>query len=262
MIKEPDPPQRPPRPTGGACRWQIGAFQNPQHGLTKADFHPKVLEWCCEQELGSEPPERISSKVILIGEPNVGKTTLIYRYTNGVFKEKLKPTIGVDFSNVYCDILHIPTRLLIWDTAGLEKYRAITQVYVNDSHVAVVAFDLSRPETFDAVEGWVGFCRNARVAKNCFVIILGLKKDLKEAGNERLSIRGQELADRVSAEYWEVSAKDGTEVGKLMNRIAVVSFQSQVLERLEQAALIAANPVKSKAGPNYPRSNWLRCSIL
>lgn len=99
--------------------------------------------------------EDLLFKVLVIGDFGVGKTSLIRRYTEGVFNPAYKITIGVDFSLkhlVWNNKKHITLQL--WDIAGHERFGYMTRVYYKYATAAVIVFDLSRPATLRSVLKW------------------------------------------------------------------------------------------------------------
>lgn len=99
--------------------------------------------------------EDLLFKVLVIGDFGVGKTSLIRRYTEGVFNPAYKITIGVDFSLkhlVWNNKKHITLQL--WDIAGHERFGYMTRVYYKYATAAVIVFDLSRPATLQSVLKW------------------------------------------------------------------------------------------------------------
>lgn len=99
--------------------------------------------------------EDLLFKVLVVGEFGVGKTSLIRRYTEGVFNQSYKITIGVDFSLkhiVYDNKKHITLQL--WDIAGHERFGCMTRVYYKYATAAIVVYDLSRPTTLHSVLKW------------------------------------------------------------------------------------------------------------
>lgn len=94
-------------------------------------------------------------KILVIGDLGVGKTSLIKRYVHNFFSTHYKATIGVDFA---LKILDLPdntiVRLQLWDIAGQERFGQMTRVYFKDAIGAFIVFDVTRPQTFDAVSKW------------------------------------------------------------------------------------------------------------
>lgn len=97
-----------------------------------------------------------SYKLIVIGDAQVGKSSLIARFVDGVFDETTQPTIGVDFKVKYVvteDDKII--RLQIWDTAGQERFRSITSSYFRGANGVIVVFDLTNYSSFLSVGKWI-----------------------------------------------------------------------------------------------------------
>ena len=94
-------------------------------------------------------------KILIIGESAVGKSCLLLRYTDNRFTEAFMTTIGVDFKTKFLHIDGDEVKLQIWDTAGQEKFRAITKAYYRGAHGILVVFDISRRDTFNQTKGWI-----------------------------------------------------------------------------------------------------------
>lgn len=69
--------------------------------------------------------------MVLIGESGVGKSNLLSRFTKNEFNHDSRTTIGVEFSTRTVQLNHFTIKAQIWDTAGLERYRAITSAWVH-----------------------------------------------------------------------------------------------------------------------------------
>ena len=117
-------------------------------------------------------------KTIIVGEPSVGKTCLIQRLVHDTFNPLHTLTIGVelDFMEMFIDGLNI--KLQIWDTAGMEKFRSITQAYYRNSALVLIVFDLTNRNSFnEAITTWI---QNVRAHSNKFatILLVGNKKDM------------------------------------------------------------------------------------
>ena len=99
-------------------------------------------------------------KIVVIGDPGVGKTQMRYRFTQNVYNDNSKTTIGVDFATkllvqkngemvkgeLLLNFYALETRnsAQIWDTSGSERFRAITTQYYRGAVAALVVFDITR----------------------------------------------------------------------------------------------------------------------
>lgn len=119
------------------------------------------------------------AKVILIGETNVGKTNILTRYCNEEFKLDNPATVGIEFAFKIVTLLEKTIKLQIWDTAGQEKFRSITNSFYLNSSAALVVFDLSKHSSFEKINHWIAELKQY-AGKDVDIVIVGNKSDLKE----------------------------------------------------------------------------------
>ena len=117
-------------------------------------------------------------KIIIIGDSNVGKTALFWRFTEGEFlAEKDTQVTTIDFKMKNITLKEKPAKLYIWDTAGQEKYRSIVSTYFKGCHGVLMMFDLSSERSFKNIkEQWYDLCRTK--ADKAVIMLLGNKSDL------------------------------------------------------------------------------------
>ena len=91
-------------------------------------------------------------KVVLLGESGVGKTCIISRYINDTFDENGMSTTGARYAWKNMTFDEYGGRSIkfdIWDTAGQEKYRALTKIFYKDASIAILVYDITRRESFE-----------------------------------------------------------------------------------------------------------------
>jgi Ras-related protein Rab-23 len=95
-------------------------------------------------------------KVIVVGDGQVGKTSMITRFAKGIFTNEYKKTIGVDFleKKLFIDSIGEEVTFLLWDTAGQEEYDAITRTYYKGAGACILAFSTTDRASFDHIEKW------------------------------------------------------------------------------------------------------------
>ncbi|MFW9820036.1 MAG: Rab family GTPase [Candidatus Thorarchaeota archaeon] len=159
--------------------------------------------------------EELSFKVIMIGPPAVGKSSLIRRFIEDKFTLAYKFTIGVDFSTKIIEYdSDKKARVTIWDIGGQDRFKILRRNFYIGTHGALVVFDLTRAQTFSKMKDWVSDM-NQLLEVKIPVVILGNKLDLiSETGEVIDRNEPKDYADRIGSIYIETSAKSGENVQK------------------------------------------------
>ena len=175
----------------------------------------------------------IKWKILILGESQVGKTSLVIRFTEDRFT-KTKTTIGVAFAvkHIYSDD-YGKIRLQVWDFAGEERFRTLLGPFCMGASGAILLYDLSNPITFSKLDFWIPIVKNNtaielddRENKPIPLILAGSKKDLINNGQgivDEEKIQHFMKKHEVSNHY-EISSKTGENVEllfkDLVNEIA------------------------------------------
>ncbi|KAJ7179442.1 P-loop containing nucleoside triphosphate hydrolase protein [Mycena filopes] len=118
----------------------------------------------------------IDSKIVIMGNSGVGKTSLLQRYTNNKF-ERTTSTSGAFFVTKKVYVNGLQVRLQLWDTAGQERFRSMAPMYYRGANAALLLYDITNASTFDDIRGWL-----EELKKNCqpelIIYIVGSKADL------------------------------------------------------------------------------------
>ncbi|KAJ0416101.1 P-loop containing nucleoside triphosphate hydrolase protein [Aspergillus carlsbadensis] len=166
-------------------------------------------------ELKPEPTTKHrAKKIIFIGPVNVGKTSLLTRFTQDSFDENIPPTEGVDLIRVTLPHTERPT--LVWDCCGKERYWYAVPAFSRDARVVVAVYDVTSRASFDDVlrkiESHAG---QAHVDPTpTWYVLVGNKIDM-EARREVESVVGEEVAGKMGHGFLETSARSGVGVGEL-----------------------------------------------
>lgn len=166
------------------------------------------------------------SKVLVVGEVGVGKTSIIKRYLHNLFSDGWKTTVGVDFGlKVLQYDPQTTINLQLWDIAGQERFSNMTRVYYKDASAAIVVFDVTRVATFQAVKKWKDDIDNKVTlpnGKRLPVILLANKIDLSP---EALSSpESKDQMEKYCKEngflcWMDTSAKDDTNVSDAIMKL-------------------------------------------
>ncbi len=146
-------------------------------------------------------------KILLLGDTTVGKTCFLMKYTDKVFNEIHMATIGLDYRLKTMTLKSGKIiKLQIWDTAGQDRFRAITKNYYKGANGIILIYDITSLQTYDNVKNWISQIRE-EASPNVVIYIAGNKIDLEEERKVKTE-EGQKLADEYGFPFYETSAKN------------------------------------------------------
>ena len=155
-------------------------------------------------------------KIIFCGDAGVGKTSIINSIMGQKFSEEYEPSIGVDFFSKTVRYNNRLIKLQIWDSAGQEKFRSLIPNYIRGSALIFLIFDVSKKETYDHLNEWLKFITNITNIENSSLIIIdGNKLDLKDSREVNVE-EAEKFCKDNKYDYFEVSAKDGTNIDNML----------------------------------------------
>ncbi|TIA93349.1 hypothetical protein E3P99_00124 [Wallemia hederae] len=129
----------------------------------------------------------LEAKVVILGTQRVGKTSLAERYTSGVFSQNsTASTIGASFLTKRMTVDRTRVRIQIWDTAGEERFKALTPLYYRGAHAAIIVYDITSYESFLQVKTWLNELAN-NLNQSILIAIVGSKSDLHDQRRVHLS---------------------------------------------------------------------------
>lgn len=149
-------------------------------------------------------------KVVLIGESGVGKSNLLSRFTKNEFNHDSRTTIGVEFSTRTIQLDTVTIKAQIWDTAGLERYRAITSAYYRGAVGALLVYDITKHLTYEYVERWLKELYD-HADPHMVVMLVGNKSDL-DMQRTVPTEEAKSFAESKDLLFMETSALESTNV--------------------------------------------------
>jgi small GTP-binding protein len=156
-------------------------------------------------------------KVVLLGDGNVGKTSLARRYCEGKFEVSRIMTIGVDFQTKIVSLPEQTVKLSIWDVAGQPRFQAVRESFYRGSLAAALVYDLGEPNSLTNLESWVTEVRNFAPAVR--FVVVGNKLDLVTQP-PALAPGGQAFATRINSPFVLTSAATGEGVEQMFIHVA------------------------------------------
>ncbi|KAK6185658.1 hypothetical protein SNE40_007841 [Patella caerulea] len=177
-------------------------------------------------------------KFLALGDSGVGKTSLLFQYTDNTFNNKFISTVGIDFREKR--VVHrMPAadgsvgrsqriHLQLWDTAGQERFRSLTTAFFRDAMGFLLLFDLTNEQSLMNIRNWLSQLQTHAYCENPDVVLCGNKMDLEDQRKVRED-RGREMAEKFGLPYFETSAATGHNVSK-----AVECLLDMVMTRMEK----------------------------
>ena len=162
-------------------------------------------------------------KVMLLGDGNVGKTSLARRFCEGKFEESRVLTIGVDFQTKIVHLQDNEVKVIHLGCSGTTQVPVVRETFYRGCSAAALVFDLCDMESLKNLIQWVKESR--QFAPNVKFLVAGNKLDLV---NENKVKDGRLFANHIKAPYIETSAKTGFGVNELFTRLAVLAHDKSV----------------------------------
>ena len=167
-------------------------------------------------------PQEDFIKIIILGSSNVGKTCILHRYFENEYQDNSLSTIGIDFKTKFFKFDDTKVKVNYIDTAGQEKFRAISLNYLKGTDGAVLVFDVTKKETFELIGTWLADIKENN-KMDIGKILLGNKADL-EPEREVSKEEGENLAEQLHCKYFETSAKTGQNIIEALDEIAKITY--------------------------------------
>ena len=123
---------------------------------------------------------RITCKVVLVGDTGVGKTCIIQRYVNNKYQEENESTIASSYTYKSLEFKEYNKSISfdIWDTAGQELYRALAKNFYLNATIGIMVYDIRRKESFESIKDYWYEQLKVSGEDNMVIAIAGNKCDL------------------------------------------------------------------------------------
>jgi len=204
----------------------------------------------------SSPLKR--TKIVLLGDQSVGKTSLITRFMYDTFDNTYQATIGIDFLSKTMYLEDRTVRLQLWDTAGQERFRSLIPSYIRDSSVAIVVYDITNRASFLSTSKWIDDVRSER-GNDVIIVLVGNKADLsdkRQVTHEETAAKAAQL----NIMFMETSAKAGHNVKSLFKKIAMSLPGMESASNAPSAAEATAQKIDvSDSAAAVPEASQCQC---
>jgi small GTP-binding protein len=160
------------------------------------------------------PPRSIELKIVVLGSAFVGKTAIINRYCRQAFQDGSPPTVGAGFLTHSLQINGSDVTVMLWDTAGEERFRSVAPSILRGAHALVLVFDLANTISFSELGIYLDmFLNKCHVDPNETppILLLGNKADLPDRAVAQFDIDNWKEKNRIPF-CFDVSAKTGENI--------------------------------------------------
>ena len=188
-------------------------------------------------------PELPKYKLIFLGDQGVGKSCILNRFMNDTFSEEYQATIWLDFQSKNVQIDNQDIHLLLYDTAGQEKFRSLIPMYTRDANIILLVYDVTSKESFNNLSIWLNDLNNIKKEEVIFAVV-GNKTDLDDR-KEVNSDEGENFAKEHDFIFAEISAKTGDGFSELFYKNLFEKIRDKFLKK-NQINNTNANDVKYK----------------
>ncbi|NXC16840.1 RB27A protein, partial [Corythaeola cristata] len=169
-------------------------------------------------------------KFLALGDSGVGKTSLLYQYTDGKFNSKFITTVGIDFREKRVVSFHKPLTCQMGQLISLcrSRFRSLTTAFFRDAMGFLLLFDLTNEQSFLNVRNWISQLQMHAYCENPDIVLCGNKSDLEDQRMVKEE-EAKELAEKYGIPYFETSAANGNNVSK-----AIETLLDLIMKRMER----------------------------
>ena len=184
-------------------------------------------------------------KICLLGEGAVGKTAIRERYLSKKFTSNYLMTVGADFAVKELSVEYngqvYQMKFQIWDLAGQPRFNSVREIYYKGAVGGLLVFDVTRPESFESLNGWLTEFFKNNDKGHVPIIVIGNKIDLRDQyANALPPESGMQFVENIKkvypdikAQYIETSAKTGENIEKAFNNLALAILESSLQKKLK-----------------------------
>ena len=165
-------------------------------------------------------------KICLLGDVNMGKTSIGSRFCKNSFNDNYINTIGGAYQQQNITLNNgVKIKLHIWDTSGQDRFRSMTNLYYRDAQVAILTYDVTNEQTLESLNYWLNELNDKVEIDNMVLCLAGNKNDVDASKKTVPTSKGKAFAEEHNMIFYETSAKTGAGVKELFQAIAAKEYE-------------------------------------
>ena len=165
-------------------------------------------------------------KICLLGDVNVGKTSIASRFCKNSFNDNYINTIGGAYQQQNITLNNgVKIKLHIWDTSGQDRFRSMTNLYYRDAQVAILTYDVTNEQSLESLNYWLNELNDKVEVENMILCLAGNKNDVEASKKTIPTSKGKAFAEEHNMIFYETSAKTGAGVKELFQAIAAKEYE-------------------------------------
>ena len=225
------------------------------HSLQKIDnLNTAIIEPLGEDYLQFD----LSFKIIIIGDPGVGKSCISVKAIKDKFIEGYETTVGFDFFTYCIKMNDQIIQLKIWDTCGQEVYRALIHNFFRNTSLAILVYSIDNKESFKNLNFWLNDLKT-QSNPDIKIILIGNKKDLNEKREVTFEQGEKFYKEKQFQLFAETSAKTGENIQQIFLESARILFNDFVdyNENSRKSSIMSYNHIEKTFdnGTPLPKPN-------
>lgn len=186
----------------------------------------KVVKYNIEKMPDNYDKENANFKVLFLGDPGVGKSSLVLREITKKYNSLYKPTVGFDLLNHIVKINDKVIKLQIWDTCGQEEFSMCNQSLFKNVTIAIMVYSVIKKETFENIKKWVSRVKDLSKENSIFFLV-GNKSDLVSQREVTFS-EGKTYGNDNFKFFVETSSKSEYNVDILFKEIVIYLYENKI----------------------------------
>ena len=186
----------------------------------------KIGKYNIEKMPDNYDKENASYKVLFLGDPGVGKSSLVLRGTTKKYNSLYQPTVGFDLLNHIVKINDKVIKLQIWDTCGQEEFSMCNQSLFKNATIAIMVYSVISKNTFENIKKWVSRVKNLS-KENTIFFLVGNKSDL-DTQREITFLEGKEYGIKNFQFFVETSSKSEYNVDILFKELVIYLYENKL----------------------------------